>query len=171
MKFLAGNAYHIYNRGINKQVIFFSHRNYLFFLDKIKKYIAPHCEILAYCLMPNHFHLLIYATTNSEFPAEHCGITRNVISEGIRLMLSSYAKAINLQQGRTGNLFQQGTNFKEICTGSIYMHPLNEKSDYLECCFDYIHNNPVAAGLVFESKSWKYSSAHEYNGSGDSICN
>ena len=60
MNFETGNLYHIYNQGNNRQKIFFSRENYLFFLNKIKNHILPHADIVAWCLMPNHFHLMVY---------------------------------------------------------------------------------------------------------------
>jgi putative transposase len=65
MYFEENNLYHIYNRGNNKQTIFFTRENYLYFLNKIKKYISPHCNIIAWCLMPNHFHFLIQGTEDT----------------------------------------------------------------------------------------------------------
>jgi putative transposase len=59
MDFAEGHIYHVYNRGNNSQTVFFNHENYLFFLEKLRKYILPHTDILAWCLMPNHFHLMI----------------------------------------------------------------------------------------------------------------
>lgn len=59
MEFAVGHIYHVYNRGNNSQPVFFTRENDLFFLDKIRKYILPHADILAWCLMPNHFHLMI----------------------------------------------------------------------------------------------------------------
>lgn len=59
MEFAEGHIYHVYNRRNNLQTVFFSHENYLFFLDKLRKYILPHADVLAWCLMPNHFHLMI----------------------------------------------------------------------------------------------------------------
>lgn len=55
--------YHIYNQGNNKQKIYYSDENYIFFLRKIKKHILPFADILAWCLMPNHFHLMVYVHT------------------------------------------------------------------------------------------------------------
>ncbi len=52
--------YHIYNQGNNRQRIFFTTENYLFFLKKIKLHVLPYADILAWCLMPNHFHLMVY---------------------------------------------------------------------------------------------------------------
>ena len=60
MYFQSEQLYHIYNIGNNKQKIFFGRENYLFFLRKIKEYLLGYCEMLAYCLMLNHFHFLVY---------------------------------------------------------------------------------------------------------------
>ena len=59
MIFEPNHIYHIYNQGNNRQRIFFNRENYLFFLKKIREHILPFAEILAWCLMPNHFHLII----------------------------------------------------------------------------------------------------------------
>ena len=119
MDFIKNNIYHIYNRGNNKQVIFFSERNYIYFLQKVRKYITPHCDIFAYVLMPNHFHLLIRADERTEKELAHLPITKNVLSEGVRLLLSSYTKGINQQEGRSGNLIQQKTKSKCVYDASV----------------------------------------------------
>ena len=59
MQFEQGYIYHIFNQGNNRQNVFFNRENYLYFLKKIWKYIIPYCDVLAYCLMPNHFHLMV----------------------------------------------------------------------------------------------------------------
>ena len=59
MIFEKGNLYYIYNQGNNKQKIFYNRDNYFFFLRKLKDYILPFADILAWCLMPNHFHLMV----------------------------------------------------------------------------------------------------------------
>ncbi len=60
MYFEKSGIYHIYNQGNNKQKIFFCHENYLFFLKKIKNHVFSYADILAWCLMPNHFHIMVY---------------------------------------------------------------------------------------------------------------
>ncbi|HOV11622.1 MAG TPA: hypothetical protein PLT47_06660 [Bacteroidales bacterium] len=60
MIFEHGHIYHIYNQGNNRQQVFFIRENYLFFLKKIETFISPFTDILAWCLMPNHFHLMVY---------------------------------------------------------------------------------------------------------------
>ena len=54
-----GSFYHIYNRGNNKEKIFFEEKNYRHFLKLFDKYLSPYVDVYAYCLMPNHFHFLI----------------------------------------------------------------------------------------------------------------
>jgi putative transposase len=60
MQFESGHLYHIYNQGNNRQKIFLDRENYLFFLRKIRKHVIPFTDILAWCLMPNHFHLMVH---------------------------------------------------------------------------------------------------------------
>jgi len=159
MKFSEGSLFHIYNQGNNRETVFYTHANYIFFLSKIKKYIKPHCEILSYCLMPNHFHLLIY--TNQNTVKKNC-YDKNLLSEGFRHLLSSYAKAINIQQSRVGSLFTQNTHAKK----------LSNKTNQALVCLMYIHQNPVKSGLVSDMGNWMYSSFRDYCGlRNDTICN
>lgn len=53
------NYYHVYNRGNNKEDIFFEKANYHYFLQLMNKYISPVANIYSYCLLKNHFHILI----------------------------------------------------------------------------------------------------------------
>jgi len=117
MQFEVASLYHIYNRGNNRQPIFFRKENYLYFLGKVRKYIQPNADILAWCLMPNHFHFLIHANEASVKPVKELPIKINALTEGFRLLLSSYSQGINKQEKRTGNLFQQKTQLKNISEG------------------------------------------------------
>ncbi len=60
MEFIGGRLYHIYNQGNNRQKIFFSSENYLFFLKKMRSHLLKHYELLSWCLMPNHFHWMVF---------------------------------------------------------------------------------------------------------------
>src|ERR1035437_3778700 len=103
MNFETGNLYHIYNQGNNRQKIFFSNENYLFFLKKIKLHILPHADIIAWCLMPNHFHLMVYVLAleiqvdGDSTPNSNSEKIRNV-NDSIGLILRTYTRAINKQE-------------------------------------------------------------------------
>jgi len=75
MKILERGIYHIYNRGNNCQTIFFSDNNYFYFLKKCHRYLKPCGNILAWCLMPNHFHFLIDVTEEGMTPVKSGGIS------------------------------------------------------------------------------------------------
>jgi putative transposase len=155
--------YHIYNRGNNKQTIFFKRDNYLYFLNKVKKYISPNCDILAWCLMPNHFHFLIHANTNTLKLVKETPLKINSFTEGLRLLLSSYTQGINVQLDRTGNLFQQKTKSKCVFEGD---------ENYGHTTFQYIHQNPFKANLVTKMEDWEFSSFADYAGlRNGTLCN
>lgn len=168
MHLIEGEFYHIYNRGNNKQPIFFSHGNYLYFIKKIREQLFPVCDILAYCLMPNHFHLLIRANENSvKERSSFGGKPMQEFAYRTGVLLSSYSQAINKQQRTSGSLFQQKTKAKllsEDNNGIII--------SYLEQCFYYIHQNPLAANLVNDLNGWPYSSYLDYAGlRNGTLCN
>ena len=155
MEFFENELYHIYNRGNNRQPIFFNTDNYLFFIKKVRKFILPYCDILAYCLMPNHFHFLVNTDHRTIATKTIADKEKNILSEGIRMLLSSYTQAINKQNKTTGSLFQQNTKAKTITKGSKLYDLL---------CFHYIHQNPIKAKLVEKMEGWEYSSFKDYCG-------
>ncbi len=190
MQFETNNIYHIYNRGNNSQNIFFKRENYLFFLQKIKIHIIPFADILAWCLMPNHFHLMVYVHTgeisfenklnlNKDKYRVKWGAVINgkrTFNQSIAIMLRSYTRAINNQENRNGSLFQMKT--KAICLtnnseltpafihtnyGTIINIPDPEKA-YPQVCFNYIHQNPVKAKLVKTPENWEFSSYKDFTG-------
>ena len=159
MFFELDNIYHIYNMGNNSQKIFYSAENYVYFIQKTRNELIPYCDILAYCLMPNHFHFMIYANANSIVENKKTG--QQVLTRKIGTLLSSYTRAINKEKNWTGSLFRQKTkakNLKEYITYPIV------KKEYIRTCFDYIHQNPVDANLVSKAEEWKFSSFPEYFG-------
>lgn len=153
MQFFENELFHIYNRGNNQQQLFFKPENYLFFLKKVRKHILPYCDIMSWCLMPNHFHFLINADNRTVQTKKIAGTERNVLSEGIRNLLSSYSQGINKQNNTTGSLFQQNTKAKPISKGSNF---------YDGTCFHYIHQNPLKAKLVSKMEDWEYSSFKDH---------
>lgn len=155
MKLYPENIYHIYNRGNNRQKIFFTRENYLFFLKKIKQELKPFSDIICYCLMPNHFHFMI--STYHKFDQKK-------FSDGFKVLLSSYTKAINVQENRVGSLFQQ--NSKAKCLTE------NNNCNYGITCFNYIHQNPVSASLASRLEDWEFTSFRDYAGMRNgNLCN
>lgn len=173
MHFESNQIYHVYNRGNNKQPIFFNDANYLYFLQKIKTEWKKYADVLCYCLMPNHFHVMLVPND------EGC---KNIVladkethmqnlSKTIGKTLSSYTKAVNIQNKATGNLFQKKTKAK-LLTGSNSLIENFSTNESLLTCFHYIHQNPLKAKLVKDLKSWVYSSyADYYSGRKGTICN
>jgi len=173
MNFQLNEIYHIYNRGNNRQKIFFSDRNYLYFIEKMKRQIAPVCDILCWCLMPNHFHLLIHANSESCSPRPSFGgKPMPQLAFAIGKLLSSYTQAINKQNKRTGSLFQQKTKSKLLSFDNRFN--LNEHNNYLINVMHYCHQNPLKAGMVKKMEDWPYSSFLEYTDLGNenlNLCN
>ena len=161
MEFQLNETYHIYNRGNNRQRIFFNHENYLYFLGKMKRQIMPVCDILCWCLMPNHFHIVVYANRESCLTrSAFGGKTIQQLSFSIGKLLSSYSQAINNQNKTTGSLFQQKTKSKELTT----VNSQNRQGSYLINSMHYCHQNPWKAGLVKKMEDWPYSSFLDYSG-------
>ncbi len=166
MDFEADYIYHIYNRGNNRCRIFFNDENYLFFLKKVRKELSEYFHFLAYCLMPNHFHFLvqvkelkkIYSSDDFKSSDELSRIYSNQISNRMAILLRSYTRAINIQEGRTGSMFQQKTKAK--CLNDSVKSGVN----YVPACFHYIHQNPLNAGIVKRIENWKFSSFPDYAG-------
>ena len=173
MHFTPNEIYHVYNRGNDKQTIFFNDNNYIFFLNKVRKEWKPYCEILSYCLMPNHFHFMLVPNEeacNNIHLGDKLTHLQN-LSKTIGKTLSSYTKAINIQNKTTGNLFQKKTKSKCLSDlgSAANMFPIK---DYTLTCFHYIHQNPLQANLVKELKNWIYSSYRDYYGyRNGTLCN
>lgn len=164
------HIYHIYNRGVAKQPIFTEKRDFQRFLDTVNYYqhkgpkprfsylrrkkfhqldkSKKIVEILGYCLMPNHFHLLIKQI-------EEGGIT-----EFARKFGDSYTKYYNIKHNRVGHLFQG--EFKAV---------LVQTDDQLIHLLRYIHLNPIVAGLTDDLINYPWSSHQEYLNKSEILCN
>ncbi len=154
MKLIEGSYYHIFNQGNRRQQLFFNEAHYLRFIEMVKKYIVPNAQLMAYCLMPNHFHFLLEATEQSVIERKQGNIMTNELSNGFRMLQSAYAQTINAEQKEFGSLFKQKAQAKLIAGGIANL--LN--------VFCYIHQNPKKAGLVTLLSEWKYSSFHSFIG-------
>lgn len=138
----AGMFYHIYNRGVSKSTLFRESSNYLFVIEKLQKYRKiNHTTVIAYCFMPNHYHLLL--RQDGEEPAGN--VPQSVFN--------SYSKAYNLKYSHSGTLFE----------GRFRAKPVNTKSHLLHLC-RYIHGNPVKDGMVADPADWNWSNYLEWIG-------
>jgi len=192
MDFTKGELYHVYNRGNNRDKVFYSHRNYLFFLEKINAYVLPYADVLAWCLMPNHFHLMVYINEVELMPSnalnqanvsdpltssERVAVRTRTLNQSIGIMLRSYTNAIHKQEGRTGALFQEETkaillsddisyipSYFPSAFGTIITAYQDDDMSYAERCFHYIHQNPVSSHMVKTAEDWEFSSYRDYAG-------
>lgn len=141
----SSGIYHIYNRGSHRVSIFRESDNYVFVLRKLKRYLRElQLTLLAYCLMPNHFHFLV--RQDGDLPA-------GMLSQRV---FNSYSKAYNRRYQHSGTLFE----------GPYRVKLLLETSHLLHLC-RYIHANPVKDGLVTEPADWLYSNYLEWIGQRD----
>lgn len=126
--------YHIYNRGINRCNIFKSDENKQYFLNKLKEHLHDVITVYAYCLMDNHFHLIVQVLNEKE------------VTQKFSNFFNAYAKAFNKQEKRTGSLFEK--HFKRI--------KLADQS-YLRNLIVYVHQNPKSH-LTIDFENYKFSS-------------
>ena len=152
--FVEGYLYHIFNRTINKELLFKSNRNFDFFLGRWKKYIGDLMEVYAYCLLPTHFHFLAKVPESVSNPKRvtNTGSTNapdinKKLEKQFELYFRSYAQAFNKENNRTGSLFQK--RFKRIQV---------DDESYYTSLFYYIHLNPLHHDCTQKPLQWRYSS-------------
>ena len=166
-------SYHIFNHANGFENIFTVDDNYRFYLDKYQQYILPIAETYAYCLLPNHFHLVVrirrkevieevyrnFKSTNfSKVPnfgkVENSGkveITDNIIEQFISKqfanLFSCYTQSFNKVNKRRGSLFLK--NFRR--------EPIENKAYFLNAVI-YTHRNPVHHAFCDRYTDWSYTS-------------
>jgi len=158
------NYYHIYNHAVGKENLFEKEADYVYFLSGMKKYFPPVCDILVYCLMPNHFHLVVRIKEHQVIQDYFTPLTKGCytiaeliqqdhehlslrISQVYSNFFNAYAKHYNLVKTGTGTLFKRA--FRRIEVKDL---------EYLRRLICYVHQNPVSAGFVLKPEEWKYSS-------------
>ncbi len=134
------NYYHIYNRGINSETIFQDENNMAYFLKLVSIYLSTKVNVLAYCLLNNHFHFAIEVTSETK-----------EINQALSNLFNAYTKAFNKQNSRTGALFERPFKRKQI-----------KDEDYLKQLILYIHKNPENHNIVKDFQHYKFSSFQSY---------
>ena len=140
---------HYYNRGVNKGEIFFSENNYEYLKNLFFRFLPEYrIELLAYCLLPNHYHILLKhekAIDGSRY---------------IQRVFNAYTQGINRKLNRIGTLFQGNVKKRYI-----------EDENYLRETIKYIHFNPVTAHLTKKPEDWIHSDYREWIGLNQSTRN
>ena len=147
------HIHHIFNRGINRQRVYYNESHYLWFIEKLKNFDrSTDCSVLSYVLMPNHFHIMVYIESEANV---------SVIKNKYSTTLSSYTQKLNYSIHRTGSLFQKKSKCKVM-----------EDPSYALTGFLYLHQNPLRGGLVSKMDQWPYSSYPDYAGyRNGTLCN
>lgn len=140
----SGRYYHVYNRGNNKEKLFYSNEDYDIFMRKYHQYLDAYIDTYVYCLLPNHFHLLIKVHDDQND-------SELTVSNQFRKLFISYAKRVNIQKGRSGCLLTRNYRRVEINT-EVYLRNLTL----------YIHNNPVKHGIVSHLIQYPYSTFNDF---------
>lgn len=122
--------------------------------------------------MPNHFHFMIYADLHCTPKIKQGRLLINPITNGIRRLMSGYARIFNSRYNQTGSVIRQKTKAKNLSEIDLIPHKVSNNLDYYYHCFHYIHQDPLRAPLVTKREDWEFSSFKGYAGLGNGpICN
>ena len=154
--------YHIYNHANGDDNLFREEKNYGFFLKKYHQHIDPIADTVAWCLMKNHFHLLLRIKELEALRLiDRPGFRNlddldeksasNLLSRQFSNFFNSYTKAFNKVYKRRGSLFIKNFKRKEI-----------KSEAYLRSCILYVHLNPVKHGFVRDVDDWQHSSFRQF---------
>ena len=172
MQFQPYHLYHVYNQGNNRQRIFHNENDYQTFLNLYKRLFPSRCDTVAWCLMPNHFHFMLYTDEKCLRLEKQGGNLLNPVSNAVRMLLSGYARIYNSRYGRSGSIFRQKTKAKCLTEISLDKCVAKENLLYATTCFHYIHQNPLIATLCKSMETWPYSSYKDYHLlSQETLCN
>ncbi len=132
-----GYPHHVTQRGNNRQPVFFDDQDRLTYLDTFQQYsVKYHLDVWAYCLMPNHIHLLVVPQNE------------DALSSGVGLANQVYTRYVNRKYFRSGRLWQ-----------NRFFSCIVDTDEYLWSVARYIGNNPVKAGLSKNAEDYRWSSA------------
>ena len=149
-QFSSGYFYHVYNRTNNKDKLFTQPKNYVYFLKKYSDYLSPFVNTYSYCLLGNHFHLLIKIKEEAYLKPFQKGDIfdpHKIVSKQFASFFGTYSKAFNKQENRTGSLFQRLFKRVKIKNDTKFAHIIY-----------YIHANPELHKITNDFKSYKWSS-------------
>lgn len=141
-----GETYHIYNHANGSENLFLEEENYRYFLQQFRKHVLPAVDMYAYCLLPNHFHLLLGIKAPATTDTANKSLSRRFSN-----FFNSYTKSFNARYGRRGSLFEK--NFER---------KLMTSSEQWQNTFLYINLNAQKHKLG-DYRTWKWSSYSAFN--------
>ncbi|MBA7467307.1 hypothetical protein ES707_02523 [subsurface metagenome] len=134
-----GFVYHVLNRGNGGQEVFHKEQDYEAFIDLMREAKVRHSiKIFAYCLMPNHFHMVVVPIQAEE------------LNKGMQWLMTSHVRRYHRHYGTSGHIWQG--RFKSF---------IIQEDNHLLTVLRYVEGNPVRAGLVNSAKDWSWSSHRE----------
>ncbi|REL24910.1 hypothetical protein DYD21_15405 [Rhodohalobacter sp. SW132] len=153
-----GQMYHVWTHANGDDNLFREAQNYTYFLEKYSYHIEPVVETYAYCLMPNHLHLMVRVKGEDKKRKSLKGkdLTgfenlSGLVSKQFSNLFNAYSKAYNKLYDRRGSLFERQFKRKLI-----------DSDNYFGILIAYIHNNPVHHGFTGKPGEWPHSSWHAY---------
>lgn len=153
-----GHFYHIWTHANGSENLFRCDDNYRYFLEKYQYHVHPTVETYAYCLMPNHLHLMVKVKEEDElvdfFKKKNLQDFQNLgglVSQQFSNLFNAYTKAFNKMYDRKGSLFIPNFKRKQI-----------DSDPYFVQLIAYIHNNPVHHGFTEKPEEWSHSSFYAY---------
>jgi REP element-mobilizing transposase RayT len=162
---IPNTIYHVYNHAVGSDNLFRHPDDYIRFLTTLPYYTRYFCDVHAYCLMPNHMHVLIRVCSRTELMHramhEHTERLKRIdrtrflsdedvsrfLSVSLGRAFSSHAQYINHRYERMGNLFISNFKRKPVTDDTYYKNVVK-----------YIHRNPVNHGFTSAMSDWAYSS-------------
>ena len=159
--FLSDHYYHVFNRAVGNEKIFYEPENYRYFREKMKEHLLPVTDFFCYNFLPNHFHLFLrikpfdviekkLRELKTKEQQRKYDLNRSLfISEQFGNWCNGYTKAINKRYNRKGKLFMDNLNRKLIDSEAYYSKVIH-----------YIHANAAQHRLCADVKGWPYSSYH-----------
>ena len=190
-------VYHIFNRGVENRRIFFSTRNYSFFLQRMVKYLGTYLEFYSYSLLPNHFHLMVKVKSQQDvlrslikdYKRAPKGMVELLSRERFQEVLTT-ENLLNLDDAKKTAVcswvvsnqfrllflsFSKAINAQEKRHGALMQKPFRRKlvnnENYFRWLVWYIHRNPLHHGLTHDFKSYRWSSYKELVNETDSFLN
>lgn len=163
-------CYHIFNHAVHNNLLFIQDTNYHYFLQQLMKHTQFVCDLYAYCLMPNHFHLLA-RIKNQESLIEYFHTknqakdpqynpdnfdkttfdTHKFVMQQFQNFCNGYAQAFNRFANRKGVLFMDNLK-RKVVKNEVYFTKL----------IHYIHYNPVHHGFCKDLNGWRFTSYHSF---------